>query len=1046
MRGAKGPLRVGRTLANISLRRVRLSVVVLVAAGMTNASSFEVAHIDDPLDFEDRVRYQRRIEEVYWQHRIWPAENPGSKPALDEVLPDAVLRERVASYLEKSTALEIFWSRPLTGEQLQAEVDRMVRGTKNPSLLRELFSALDNDPFLVAECLARPVLVDRLLRDWYARDARFHGSLKEQAEAALAAHAIDTTRMQDLGGEYVETEWRLAAEDSEDADLGTELAEHAVIDSSAERWSERFGQLANAFGIERDPEEAIDPAALLERIPTGRLSPPAEENDRFVAVSVLSKAPDRVKIATVSWLKRPVDAWWVEEGRAGVESAGRINPVPLPSGGYELPVPSGGGCAADTWTELWYVPTGREYHTAVWTGTEMIIWGGRDRFGRLNTGGRYDPATESWTKTSTGPGVPTPRYVHTAVWTGTEMIVWGGVGEEAYENTGGRYAPQTDDWTVASAGAEVPTERGWHTAVWTGTEMIVWGGRNSGEWFNTGARYAPLTDSWSATSTANRLPGAREQHTAVWTGKEMIVWGGFHDGAHLNSGGRYDPVSDRWRATPTAALAPAARSRHSAVWTGTEMIVWGGADNAGVLNTGGRYDPTIDRWGKTSTGQGVPQERTRHTAVWTGTEMIVWGGGGNDVHNPGGRYDPATDSWLAESVIGAPPRRSGHTAVWTGTEMIVWGGRGSLEYQDTGGRYDPATDLWTATSLGPVGLEPTENHSALWTGTEMIVWGGFTGPYTLDGLTLNTGGRYDPGTDAWTATPTGTGVPTDRAAHVAVWTGAEMIVWGGYSRNDNHTTYPETGGRYDPMTDSWVETSTGSGVPTGRSHHTAVWTGSEMIVWGGFPGADTGSRYDPSTDDWTATSTASGVPTGRYAHTAVWTGGEMIVWGGRDSDTAWDTGGRYDPTTDSWSATSAASGVPTGRFQHTAVWTGSKMFVWGGRGGGYQNTGGWYEPATDGWAATSTGADVPQERAEHTAVWTGTEMIVWGGDIDVGFSTDTGGRYDPVTDGWSATSTGAGTPTRRDEHTAVWTGTQMIVWAGRENSVGQLSGGGSYCP
>ena len=43
---------------------------------------------------------------------------------------------------------------------------------------------------------------------------------------------------------------------------------------------------------------------------------------------------------------------------------------------------------------------------------------------------------------------------------------------------------------------------------------------------------------------------------------------------------------------------------------------------------------------------------------------------------------------------------------------------------------------------------------------------------------LNTGGRYNPSTDSWTATST-TNAPSARADHTAVWTGSEMIVWGG---------------------------------------------------------------------------------------------------------------------------------------------------------------------------------------------------------------------------------------------------------------------------
>ncbi len=43
----------------------------------------------------------------------------------------------------------------------------------------------------------------------------------------------------------------------------------------------------------------------------------------------------------------------------------------------------------------------------------------------LNDGGVYTPAANSWTPT-TALSAPEGRYYHTAVWTGSEMIVWGG--------------------------------------------------------------------------------------------------------------------------------------------------------------------------------------------------------------------------------------------------------------------------------------------------------------------------------------------------------------------------------------------------------------------------------------------------------------------------------------------------------------------------------------------------------------------------------------------------------------------------------------------
>ena len=96
------------------------------------------------LAFEERVSYQRAIEDVYWRHRIWPrdrGERKDPKPSLDAVMSDAQLEKKVAAYLRKSQALEDYWQRPITAEQLQAEMDRMAQHTKQPEVLQELFES-----------------------------------------------------------------------------------------------------------------------------------------------------------------------------------------------------------------------------------------------------------------------------------------------------------------------------------------------------------------------------------------------------------------------------------------------------------------------------------------------------------------------------------------------------------------------------------------------------------------------------------------------------------------------------------------------------------------------------------------------------------------------------------------------------------------------------------------------------------------------------------------------------------------------------------------
>ena len=131
-----------------------------------NAAFGANAHQNRSLSFADRVAYQRAIEDVYWRHRIWPRGRPDRKPSLDAVMSQEQLEKKIAGYLRKSQALEDYWQRPITSEQLQAEMDRMAKHTKQPEVLRELFEALGNDPFIIAKCLARPALADRLLTNW----------------------------------------------------------------------------------------------------------------------------------------------------------------------------------------------------------------------------------------------------------------------------------------------------------------------------------------------------------------------------------------------------------------------------------------------------------------------------------------------------------------------------------------------------------------------------------------------------------------------------------------------------------------------------------------------------------------------------------------------------------------------------------------------------------------------------------------------------------------------------------------------------------------
>ncbi len=923
------------------------------------------------LTLEERIAAQTAIEQVYWSHRVWPKENPGPKPPLSEVMPASAIRAKVIDYLQQSNALDSIWQHAVTPVVLQAELDRMASGSKDPAMLSELYAALGNDPFVIAETLGRQTLVDRLIHDWYASDTRFHGGVKASADRALD-HCSSLDCAKTLGGQLSETTWTMR---------GVEPISAIVLDP--DEWTDKLSRLGESFHAEPS------------RLPVGHFTALEETPGGFVVTAVRSQSKDELITVSVVWPKRSFDAWW-SEAKASISPELTAAPAT-----YTLAATSSGPCVNDTWAKTVDEPSARSGHAAIWTGSEMIIWGGSDSNVR-NDGSRYNPATDSWTPTSTGANVPAAGVLPVVVWSGTEMIVWGTSG-----NTGGRYNPSTNSWLPTSTGVNVPSARGAATGVWTGTRMIVWGGFG-GSYQNTGGLYDPSTDTWAPTSTGANVPSARASAVSVWTGTRMIVYGG-QAGFGFNGGGAlYDPSTNSWSTmtapVPTLLAAP----NGPPVWSGTEMIIWGGSGSRG-----GRYNPASNSWTPTSEGANVPTGRSGFSAVWTGSEMIVWGGTAGPYLTTGGRYNPSTDSWLATSTgANVPAGRGGHTAVWTGSEMIVWGGTNGT-VMSTGGRYNPSSDTWLPTQF-KAGAPPSRaGVGAVWTGTEMLIWNGSNDS--------TPGSRYNPATDNWMSMATAANLPSTPA----IWTGRRMIVWGGGSS-------VATGGLYDPATNSWTTTSTGANTPSIRTGHSLVWTGTEMIVWGGGNSngpTNTGGRYNPLSNSWLPTSTTN-APLGVAGHAGVWTGSQMIVWGGTRAGFYLNSGGRYDPATDSWTATSTGLNVPPGRMRSADVWTGSSMLVWGGYNGNYLNTGGVYSPATDSWLPTSTGANVPAGRDQFSGVWTGAELIVWGG-YSGSVLLNAGGRYNPSTDSWSPTSVGDNVPDARQSHAAVWTGSQMIVWGGQ---------------
>jgi hypothetical protein len=318
-------------------------------------------------------------------------------------------------------------------------------------------------------------------------------------------------------------------------------------------------------------------------------------------------------------------------------------------------------------------------------------------------------------------------------------------------------------------------------------------------------------------------------------------------------------------------------------------------------------------------------------------------------------------------------------------------------------------------------------HASTWIGDEVVITGGTRGGHLYPPDQWETGLRYD-GADGWR--PTSEVPSAVRSMTRATWSGTEVLVWGGYWAEG-------AAAAYDPARDRWRVFPSS---PLRRSDDSpGVWTGQELIVWGSSSHTDEpgrrGAILDPETGSWRLTAPAP--IAGRSGHLAVWTGTEMIVWGGSNYRTDLDDGAAYTPETDTWRKIAASLLTP--RDDATVVWTGEEMLVWGGSS--FSSTradGAAYDPEIDRWRRLS---EAPiDDRHWHTAVWTGSEMIVWGGHS---YRTEKvlgdGAAYDPRRDRWNLLPVAP--ITARCRHSATWTGRTMVIYGGHEGC-----GSGGHIP
>jgi len=330
-----------------------------------------------------------------------------------------------------------------------------------------------------------------------------------------------------------------------------------------------------------------------------------------------------------------------------------------------------------------------------------------------------------------------PRLAQASVWTGTELLIWGGLEEDqglALAGDGAAYDPVTRAWTPMPTSPLPPRDAPF--AAWTGTTALFWGGGDpNGSLLMDGASYDPASRTWAMLPGAPLRPAAEGRQAIVWTGTQMVV-------IQPEGGAAFDPAASSWTTVP--ALPQVAGWQPftiGAEWTGSEVITWVASRPPtvnGVIPSGFRFSAYW--WVPGNQAWAVVPSRPDYgyfpfgTTAPIGGRLLFLGGSScppgamcpaQDFYD-GAWFDPLSGTWTY-----LPDKFSGGSgpAVWTGSAMVVFATRAGASTgppnrppgipAGAAAAFDPSTGAWTDLARCPI--PDLTNASLAWTGRQLIV-------------------------------------------------------------------------------------------------------------------------------------------------------------------------------------------------------------------------------------------------------------------------------------------------------------------------------------
>ena len=320
----------------------------------------------------------------------------------------------------------------------------------------------------------------------------------------------------------------------------------------------------------------------------------------------------------------------------------------------------------------------------------------------------------------------------------------------------------------------------------------------------------PPTDFGEWRPIADAPIEARPYAASAWTGTEAVFWAGSslsRDFAYAD-GAAFDPTTESWRALTVPGWGH----------PGLSSVFFDGELYALAKGGGTRFDPANGSW------VDLPEVDDMYLAAAVATDDAVWGLGPTSV-NPVGqpdvaiaRYEPSTDSWLYSTVFEGTDETSAIVAgltqletqvIWTGKEIVAWNGvQGGLAF-------DPTMEQWrTITPPTVASGAPTDGVLAVTdTGVALLAEVDRTNGQSQWDVALRVGEEW-----SWRDSR----IPIQSPDTVSVVAAGDWVVI--FSELDSPITVHVASGE-------WVTHD--NGPLAGVTAPNAVWTGTQLVVWGG---------------------------------------------------------------------------------------------------------------------------------------------------------------------------------------------------------------------